>query len=271
MNRFILTSVTIAAMLTGTAVAQQGGGRGGPAPGAGERARDVERRADVMRERALQEAAAPRGRIGVTLGQVSEALAAQLGLDADQVVLIEGVFPGGAADEAGVKAYDIITRIDGESPVTQRSLREAVLAAEPGEKLRLTVLRAGDEREIDVPVQVMDGVEARALVQRAREEQELHLRRAETAIEAEMLARRLSEAMRRRGLVEEELRHIELWREGDRGVRMFVPPDRPGERGQPPAMIRRENLELHQQRMERIEQRLERIEKMLEQLLEASR
>jgi len=94
-----------------------------------------------------------RGRIGVILARVDDALSVHLGLDPDHVVMIESVVPDAAADLAGVQAYDIITHIDGQSPVTRELLRESVLKRAPGEVIEVTVLRAGETMDISIEVQ----------------------------------------------------------------------------------------------------------------------
>ncbi len=100
----------------------------------------------------------PRVMIGVSMGPVSEALAAQLGVDPSRVVMITDLTEGMPAQAAGLLRFDIITGVDGESPVTDEVLRARVLAKAPDEAVRLRILRAGQEREIVVRVRAVEDV-----------------------------------------------------------------------------------------------------------------
>ncbi|MCK5940962.1 MAG: PDZ domain-containing protein [Planctomycetes bacterium] len=94
----------------------------------------------------------PRPHIGVQVGSVPEPLVEHLELDAGKCVLILAVTEGGPADRAGVKANDILIGVGGRDAVTEQTLREAVGACKAGDKLRLRVLRRGEEREAVVEV-----------------------------------------------------------------------------------------------------------------------
>lgn len=62
--------------------------------------------------------------------------------------LVVGLEDGGPADKAGVKKYDIITAIDGES--VDSSLRQLVLSHEVGDTVKVSVWRDGEELEFDI-------------------------------------------------------------------------------------------------------------------------
>ncbi len=106
-----------------------------------------------------EEDAEPRPMIGVTLSEVGETVADQLGLDTDEVVLIAGVNEGMPADKAGLKRSDIVVKIDGSTPATEERLREVILSKKKGDKVRLEVLRKGKPVEVVVEV---DEVKPRA-------------------------------------------------------------------------------------------------------------
>lgn len=99
-----------------------------------------------------EEDAEPRPMIGVTLSEVGETVADQLGLDTDDVVLIAGVNEGMPADKAGLKRSDIVVKIDGSTPATEERLREVILSKKKGDKVRLEVLRKG--KPVDIVVEV---------------------------------------------------------------------------------------------------------------------
>jgi hypothetical protein len=92
----------------------------------------------------------PRAFIGVTLGEVGEAMAAQLGLNAGEVVLISGLTPGQPAESAGLKMYDIVTKIDGNPPADGATLRKKLSERKPGDEIVLHVLRGGNGQDIKI-------------------------------------------------------------------------------------------------------------------------
>lgn len=99
------------------------------------------------------EAAAARPVIGVTMGEIDWPLAEQVGVNPADVVLITGVSDGFPADKAGLKRFDIVTKIDGAGPVNEERLSEAVRAKKAGDILRLTILRKGQPQEIAIAVE----------------------------------------------------------------------------------------------------------------------
>ena len=87
--------------------------------------------------------------LGVVIGDVDEALAAQLGLDG-QGILIRSVIDDSPAAKAKLKEYDIITTVDGKPVSALSDLRAHLAKAEEGDTLKLTVLRKG--KKIEIPV-----------------------------------------------------------------------------------------------------------------------
>ncbi|WP_409472561.1 S1C family serine protease [Streptomyces sp. HC307] len=92
-------------------------------------------------------------------GRVTESGRAALGItgrtvvdDAyrpDGVAVVE-VIEGGAADRAGIRSGDIITRLGDDDITTITSLAEALATAQPGDRTTVTFTRNGDERTVDV-------------------------------------------------------------------------------------------------------------------------
>jgi membrane-associated protease RseP (regulator of RpoE activity) len=87
----------------------------------------------------------------VLLGVSVEALTAQLrdyfGAEEDVGVLVRSVKEGSAAQEAGLRAGDVITGIDGETIDKPSSLRRA-LRERHGEQIEITILREQRERSL---------------------------------------------------------------------------------------------------------------------------
>ncbi|AWE49891.1 MULTISPECIES: S1C family serine protease [Streptomyces] len=92
-------------------------------------------------------------------GRVTDSGRAALGItgrtvvdqDLDPVgVAVVEVQSGGAADKAGLRRGDVITRLGDTDITTIASLSEALAADEPGERTSVTFLRDGDEEKADV-------------------------------------------------------------------------------------------------------------------------
>jgi len=93
-----------------------------------------------------------RGWIGVEPRDLPADLAASLGLDKVQGVLITGVLQGGPAAQAGVRPGDVVTAV-GDRPVqTTADLLTAVAALKPQGSAALYVVRSGQRLRIDVQI-----------------------------------------------------------------------------------------------------------------------
>lgn len=78
--------------------------------------------------------------------------------DDEQGVRVVGVTPGGGADEAGIETGDVIIAMDGASLVGEgRSPAEILVTqmgnVDPGATVALTIVRDGEEREVEVVAQ----------------------------------------------------------------------------------------------------------------------
>ena len=93
-----------------------------------------------------------RGLIGVTIGSVSKDVAESIGLGKARGALVSSVVPGSAADKAGVREGDIITKYGDKAIETPSDLSRSVASTKPGAKNTLTVFRNGSTRELSVTV-----------------------------------------------------------------------------------------------------------------------
>jgi len=87
-----------------------------------------------------------RGYIGVTLGRggtIDEDTAAALGIAKNQGELINDVTAGGPAARAGVRAGDVVTKVNGQVVTVDQSLSYLVSNVKPGQTARLDILRNG--------------------------------------------------------------------------------------------------------------------------------
>ena len=96
-----------------------------------------------------------RAMLGITGGTLTAELAEKLKLSVPEGVYVSEVSKGGAADKAGVKAEDVILRIDDTKTATMPALQAKVNSFHPGDKAVLTVWRDG--KTLELPVSFTDG------------------------------------------------------------------------------------------------------------------
>lgn len=92
----------------------------------------------------------PHGYLGVTIQSLNPTLASAFGLAGSQGALVGGVDVGSAAESAGVKAGDIITHVNGSPLGRAAELFAHLGAALPGERVRLSLWRASQSRDLVV-------------------------------------------------------------------------------------------------------------------------
>ena len=91
-----------------------------------------------------------RGWLGVGIQDVDSEMGEALHLGARGGVLVAEVQPGSPAERAGLKAGDVVTRVDATKVQTTGELRNAVALAGANKKTELTVVRDGKERTVAV-------------------------------------------------------------------------------------------------------------------------
>ncbi len=99
-----------------------------------------------------EKGAVERGWLGVAIQPVTEDIAAALGFEAAQGVLISEVTPDAPAAKAGLKRGDVVLSVDGAKVDSPRTLTRLVGAAAPGTEVVLEVLRGGEP--MDLPVKL---------------------------------------------------------------------------------------------------------------------
>jgi len=103
-------------------------------------------------EQLLTKGEVPRGYLGIAMEELPVPQAKALNLE-DGGIIVKDVIKGEAADKAGVKAGDIILRINKEAlsrlqPI--RHFRQLVVDLEPGAAITAEVLRGDERRQIQV-------------------------------------------------------------------------------------------------------------------------
>jgi serine protease Do len=93
-----------------------------------------------------------RGRLGVTIQNVTADIASSLKLPDTSGALVNSVEPGSAADRAGLKQGDLIVGIDGEKISDNNALRNRVAGTRPGSKIAVEILRDGRAQTVHATV-----------------------------------------------------------------------------------------------------------------------
>ena len=97
-----------------------------------------------------------RGKLGVIVADLNEDMARTFGLDSSKGVLVNHVLEDSSAERVGLRAGDIIVRLNGESVEDMRQLRHTIAATEPGTRVDLGVYRNGRERTIKLVVDELE-------------------------------------------------------------------------------------------------------------------
>jgi serine protease Do len=102
------------------------------------------------------------GWLGVAIAEVTEDDIGRLKLREPKGVLVRSVMPGEPADKGGVRADDVILGIDGTRLESPRDLQRVVSSTPVGKKVRVVLLREGQETEIEVTIGLYQEREATA-------------------------------------------------------------------------------------------------------------
>lgn len=101
-----------------------------------------------------------RGRIGVSIQEVTRELAESFGLTKPLGALISGVEKNSPADKAGVKASDVVLKFDGKVITKSADLPRIVAATKPGNKVAVQLWRKGATLELSLVVgEIQDNAE----------------------------------------------------------------------------------------------------------------
>jgi serine protease Do len=112
-----------------------------------------------------------RGRMGVSIQDMSKELAESFGIGKTSGALINTVEKGGPAEKAGIQAGDVIQRFDGKPIAQAADLPRIVGLTKPGSKVPVQVWRAGATKELSLIVgemQIDEKVAANAAKRQGR-------------------------------------------------------------------------------------------------------
>ena len=98
-----------------------------------------------------------RGFIGVSIRDLDSKLAGEKGIKKMKGVYVAGTTDGGAAQSAGIREGDVITKVEGVDVNSSPELQEQVSRYRPGDKVNVTITRDGSEKVIAVTLRNKDG------------------------------------------------------------------------------------------------------------------
>jgi len=127
-----------------------------------------------------------RGWLGVAIQDLSNEMAEYYGLKDRQGVLVADVFAGDPADQAGIKAKDIILAVNDQKIETSRQLTALIAGLKVGEKAKVEVFRNGQSHTFYIKLAKRDDqkLASRSAPQKPEvEEEEFGIRVAELTSE----------------------------------------------------------------------------------------
>ena len=108
--------------------------------------------ARVVMESLINSGRVVRGFLGVVIQNVTDELAAAMGLESKSGVLISHVGPETPAGRAGIRQGDVITLFNRRSVKTSNELRNAVAAIKPGTAVPVNLVRNGKTISLKVKI-----------------------------------------------------------------------------------------------------------------------
>jgi len=108
--------------------------------------------ASQIEQQLLAHGKVERGRIGVTIQDVSQGLAQSFGLDNPGGALVSSVEKDSPAAKAGLESGDVILAMDGQKIDRSNQLPPMVAAVKPGHKATFEIWRKGHRKQITVTV-----------------------------------------------------------------------------------------------------------------------
>ncbi len=112
-----------------------------------------------------------RGYMGISLQDVSDALAREFQLKNSRGALVSEVIPKRPAEKAGIKSGDVIVEFDGKLVQDSRTLKLRVAQVPPGKQVPVKLMRDGKQKTVEVTLDEFPADEELA-VNRGRKEKE---------------------------------------------------------------------------------------------------
>jgi len=90
-------------------------------------------------------------RLGIRIQELTPALASSFSFKGKKGVLVAEVLPGSVSESSGIRAGDIITKINSKEVGTIQQFEEMFDSAKPGDSLRVLLFRDNQFKEINLP------------------------------------------------------------------------------------------------------------------------
>ncbi|AYL98042.1 Do family serine endopeptidase [Mucilaginibacter celer] len=91
-----------------------------------------------------------RGYVGVSFTELNPDNAKRLDITTENGLYVNDLVPGGGAEQAGIRKGDIIVKVEGQPVYESSDLQERVGRLQPGDKINITVLRDGKNKDFAV-------------------------------------------------------------------------------------------------------------------------
>jgi serine protease Do len=104
-------------------------------------------------ESIIKEGRVIRGYMGVSIQDVSDALAKEFKLKGSQGALVGDVTPKGPAERAGIRSGDVIVQFNGKPVEDSRTLKLQVAQVAPGTEASVKVVRDGEQKTVEVTLE----------------------------------------------------------------------------------------------------------------------
>jgi len=100
--------------------------------------------------------AVQRGYVGITFTEVNEGVRKEFNIEDLSGLYVREVLKDGAAEIAGLKKGDVITKIEGNTIHSSADLQERVARLRPGDKVKLTYKRDGKEKDVTLTLKTAE-------------------------------------------------------------------------------------------------------------------
>ena len=105
-----------------------------------------------IKDQLVKDGKVTRGQLGVMIGELTQELADYFDIEASKGVVVSNVLKNSPAEKAGLKAGDIILKINGRDVESVGQLRNTVAMVAPGNQVELLIYRNGKEKTVTVNI-----------------------------------------------------------------------------------------------------------------------
>lgn len=114
----------------------------------------------AVMEQLIEHGSVSRGRMGVSIQDLTSDLAEALGIEETTGAVIRAVEPGSAAERAGLRAGDVVLAIDGHRLRGAADLRGRIGLKRPGDRVELEIRRGEERLRIEAELDRLEGAAA---------------------------------------------------------------------------------------------------------------